>query len=593
MDTSLNFSDSLLDKNQNLSKKWEKQINTGFIIIAVVLLVSFLLGLFYLPLIRIFSYAFNLSMGTSTETPPSFFSVIFQPLNLGAIIFSFKQAFISMLFCVVLGIPAGYFISHYKFLGKRFFVNALTIPFILPPIVVLFGFIITYGDQGWLNLWWIRTLGNGHSLIKLYGTSEGIILVHIFYNLSVIIRMSIPAWELLDYDQVHVAQTLGARPFLVFRKVIWPQIKNYILSAAIMVFIYCFNSFAIAMYLGEAKLQTIEVRIYKFNKNCLLPRLQPSKAILQLLFNTAFIILYLWLEKHTRQMAENKESQFIASSFHFKNTSWVNCLKQIGAILYLLAIGFFSFSPLIAVIILSFTPFGPGISPFWGYQQLFSSTNLNLLGTSTLNLIKNTLLFATCATIITIFISLLIVFILRNRFNRINNYRTSIVENVLNFSIILPMATSSITLAVGLFLQFKSTALYTSQGWILIILCHALISIPFATRAIMASYNRIDLELLNVASTLGASRLRIFWKIELPLIRKGLLVGAIFVFAISIGEFGATSFLARADFSTLSLGIGKLLSSRTLQLPASMATILLLITFLSFYIINVIGGKNK
>ena len=116
-----------------------------------------------------------------------------------------------------------------------------------------------------------------------------------------------------------------------------------------------------------------------------------------------------------------------------------------------------------------------------------------------------------------------------------------------------------------------------------------LISVPFATRSILAAYNRIDVELLNVASTLGASRLRIFRKIELPMMMRGILVGGIFSFAISLGEFGATNFLVRDVYGTLSIGISKLITSQTLQLPETMASILIIITVACLLLIQKIG----
>jgi len=134
--------------------------------------------------------------------------------------------------------------------------------------------------------------------------------------------------------------------------------------------------------------------------------------------------------------------------------------------------------------------------------------------------------------------------------------------------------------------------LFNNYVWVLIVLAHVLISIPFATRSILSAYNRIDTDLLNIASTLGASRLRIFWKVELPMIKSGLIVAGIFSFAISLGEFGATNFLARAEYGTLSLGISKLLSSRTLQLPASMASVLIVVTFICFFLIQKTGEKD-
>lgn len=482
-----------------------------------------------------------------------------------------------------------YFFAQYKFKGKDLVINLLTVPFVLPPIVVLLGFIITYGENGWLNSVWKTVFQTDRSLFKIFGTVEGIIAAHVFYNLSVIIRLMIPAWMNLDYEQVEVSKTLGVKNFTIFRKIVFPQLINFIVSAALLVFIYCFNSFAIVLYLGEVKYQTLEVRIYKLIKNSLKFTEGSSLAIIQLLINTLIIIIYLFFENKTRQMARGKEKGIKPKPIKLKNTPLKEKISFIFLSLITLFVMLFSFSPMIAVIIESFIPYTKGISPLWGYLTLLSSEYMAILGNSPFRMFINTIIFSFSATIITLFFSLLIVLILRIRYNKLRNYKQSIVENFISYLIILPMATSSITLALGLFLKYRTTEVYLNYVWILIILSHVLISIPFATRSILAAYNRIDVEMLNVASTLGASRFFIFKKIEFPLIGKSLIVGGIFSFAISLGEFGATNFLVRGSFGTLSIAIYKLIISQTIQLPATMATILIILTVLSFLIIQKLG----
>ncbi|MCK4896507.1 MAG: ABC transporter permease subunit, partial [Candidatus Heimdallarchaeota archaeon] len=140
-----------------------------------------------------------------------------------------------------------------------------------------------------------------------------------------------------------------------------------------------------------------------------------------------------------------------------------------------------------------------------------------------------------------------------------------------------------------MFLLFNNSVIYLEYVWVFIVLTHVLISIPFASRSILSAYNRIDIEMLNVASTLGASRFKIFAKIEFPYIYRGIIVGGIFAFAISLGEFAATNFLVRGEYGTLSIGISKLIETQTLQLPATMASILVIITIICFLVIQKFG----
>ncbi|MHA1303403.1 MAG: ABC transporter permease [Candidatus Heimdallarchaeaceae archaeon] len=569
-----------------MSRDIDKQVEKLVLILSFIALSSFLISFFYLPLVKIFQFAFSEGNNVTFNL---FFSTITQGNNLKFLSFSFKQALVSTLICLILGLPASYFFAKFDFKGKKILLNLLTIPFVLPPIVVLLGFIVTYGEGGWVNDIWRTVSQSSSSLITIFGTFEGIILAHAFYNLSVIIRMTIPAWLSLDYELIEVSKTIGVSNWKIFRKITLPQVTNFIISASLLVFIYCFNSFAIVLYLGEVKYQTLEVRIYKLMKHSLKFTEGASLAIVQLFLNTLIIIIYLVFENKTRRMALGKEKGLKVEKLRFQRKNWIKNLGIVLILIFLCFILFFSFAPLIAVLIQSFTPYASGISPFWGYKTLFSAEYLPILGNSPLRLFLNTLIFAFSSTFITLILSLSIVFLLRMKFNRLRNYKQAMVENILSYAIILPMATSSITLAVGMFLQYKGTKVYLNAVWFFIILAHVLISIPFATRSILAAYNRIDVEIMNVASTLGASRVYIFKKIEFPLISKSLAVAGIFSFAISLGEFGATNFLVRGEFGTLSIGIYKLLVSQTLQLPATMASLLIILTAIAFLIIQKLG----
>ena len=190
-------------------------------------------------------------------------------------------------------------------------------------------------------------------------------------------------------------------------------------------------------------------------------------------------------------------------------------------------------------------------------------------------------------------LSVLICFIFRNRYHQIRQYHKSIFDHLFSLLIFLPMATSTITFAIGLFLQFHQNPFFMTNGWILIVISHVMISIPFSIRTIFTAYQQIDVELLNVAATLGASRLKMFFSVEIPLIKQSLVVAILYAFAISIGEFGATSFLARAQYTTLSLGVSKLFSTYSLQLPAAIASILIGITLICFMLIQIIGDAHS
>ena len=554
--------------------------------LAVILLLSFLLAFFYVPLIRIFEYSF-----TSGTEPLGLIlkETITNKVNLYAIGFTFLQALISSILCLLIGLPAGYFLAKYNFKGKEILVNLLTIPFVLPPIVVLAGFLVTYGNSGWVNTIWESITNSTNPVISIFGTVQGIILAHVFYNLSVIIRLTIPAWQNVDYDQVEVSSTLGASKFRILRKIIAPQIMNSIVAATLLVFVYTFNSFAIVLKLASPIYNTIEVQIYREFKGANNYTGASFLALLQLILNSVVIILYIMFDRKSRHSAEGKESSFKTIKFKFRNQNWRIIFRNIMMILFIILIGLFTFLPILAVIIRSFVPDKTGNTILFGYQEFFSNKVISVLHANPLVLLRNTLFLASISTLVTLILSMIIVFILRNRFQSLQEYKSSRVDNLISYLIILPMATSSITLATGVFLQYGNSNLFNTAVWFFVIVSHVIISIPFATRTILSAYNRIDVELLNVASTLGASKFRNFRKIIFPMIYRGIIVGGLFSFAISLGEFGATYFLARDKFKTLSIGIYDSISTQTLQIPLAMASLLIVVTLLCFYGIHKLG----
>ncbi|MHA1520229.1 MAG: ABC transporter permease [Promethearchaeota archaeon] len=582
----------------------KKNFSVLIIIGGAFLVFLFFLLLFYLPLMKVFEFAVN----TPTQTEDvSFWNVIGYSLNLRALQFSFLEALVSTLGCLFIGIPIGIFLGHFKFMGRRTVLNILTIPFVLPPTVVLLGFIIVLGDGGWINSMWMFLSGTATPLFSIYGNFMGIIIVHIFYNISIAVQLIIPAWQQVDFDLVDVARSLGASPAKIFFKIILPQLKNAILSAALLIFIYTFNSFAIVLFLGNVRFQTLEVRIYKLMKVGFDFQAGTILAILQIAINLLFLGFYSRISRKSRGNSKRSDRKFeyrtfqlrqsrSSSSVHFSSSSRTSYfLHNFPTYLRILFVFFLGLLlsliilPILAIFISAFTPIEGSSDIFYGFRSIFSTSYVPLLGASTLRIMGNTLYFALFTVWITSAICFIILFIYRWKYRALSQYRTSSLESVLTVFITLPMATSSITLALGLFLQFKSSPLYFDATWILIVCAHVLISIPFALRTIMNSYNRIDMELINVAATLGASDWHIFRKIEWPLIKRGFLVGALFTFAISVGEFGATYFLARGENETLSVSISKLLITRNVQLPASMASILIIFCFLAFFIIQKLG----
>jgi thiamine transport system permease protein len=124
----------------------------------------------------------------------------------------------------------------------------------------------------------------------------------------------------------------------------------------------------------------------------------------------------------------------------------------------------------------------------------------------------------------------------------------------------LPLGVSAVTVGFGFLVALDDRPLDLRGSWVLVPIAQALVAIPFVVRTMTPVLRSIDPRLRETAATLGATPTRVWREVDLPIVGRAALVAAGFAFAISLGEFGATVFIARADAPTLPVEIFRLLS---------------------------------
>jgi len=130
--------------------------------------------------------------------------------------FTIWQALLSTILTLIVGLPGAYLFARYQFRGKSI-LRALTgVAFVMPTLVVAAGFNALLGSKGLINVWLMTLFDLDFAPIQIINTLGAILLAHVFYNVSVIIRLTIPAWQSVDYDQVEVSRTLGASKSRIF-----------------------------------------------------------------------------------------------------------------------------------------------------------------------------------------------------------------------------------------------------------------------------------------------------------------------------------------------------------------------------------------
>ena len=541
-------------------------------------------SVFYLiPMYYVVKMSFGFGFKENTFTFQHYSAIVHRDLFLIVIRFTFYQALMTVLFSLLLGLPMGFILARYKFPGKNIIRDLTTLPFILPAVVVLLGLTITYGENGWVNELFRSFVGR--PLINLIGTRSGIIFAHTYYNVSLIIRVTEVGWKDVPKEEYEVARVLGANRIHRLLHIELPRVIPYIITGSLLVFLYSFNSFAIVLALGNFKYQTIEVLIY--TRAAIRRKYFEATAltVILLMINLLIILTYFFIDSQLRGSEAKAKEALEESPLFYHSQSFLSRGKSILVILYTGFIVFFSIIPLFGIFLYSFTKRPANTSLLWSYERLVSDRYESLLGSSTRRLFLNSLFFGVTVMLTSIILALSIAYM-------ISGNRSSLLGKTIGIFILLPMSTSSISLSLGMIIAYFDTPLRSDYVWVTIIAAQSLIAIPFVLRLIITSFLEIPERFHEVAQSFGANEWQRFKWIDLPLIKYGLLVSGIFSFAISLGEFGATNFLARREWQTLAIGVYKLSFTHTLSLPAAMSILLIITSFISFRLISRFGSPT-
>ncbi|HMN28592.1 MAG TPA: ABC transporter permease subunit, partial [Caldilineaceae bacterium] len=157
-----------------------------------------------------------------------------QPFFWQVLWFTTWQAALSTLLTLLIGLPLAYLFAHYTFPGKTLVQALLTIPFVMPTVVVAAAFTALLGERGLANQWLQAALGVHEPPLQLAGTIWIILLAHAFYNVSVVVRTVGVFWATLNPRLGEAAAVLGATAGRRFWEITLPLLIPSILAASLL-----------------------------------------------------------------------------------------------------------------------------------------------------------------------------------------------------------------------------------------------------------------------------------------------------------------------------------------------------------------------
>jgi len=521
--------------------------------------ISFLAIFFFLPLSKILI----LTLNTSALIPEN------VRIAYSALRFTFYQAILSTLLTLLLGLPSAYLFARYDFCGKSILRALTAVPFMLPTVVVAASFNALFGQRGLINNLIQPSTFILHPFIA-------ILLAHVFYNTTIIIRIVGNALASLDPKLEQAARSLGADSFRVWRHVILPLLRPALLASTLLVFLFDFTSFGVILLLGGSQYATLEVEIYiQAVKQLKLP-LAALLSMIQLVCTLIFSILYTRFVTHSTQQLTPRSPLFRKPK---------NIQERIFvAVLCLLLSAFFIF-PLVSLPIRSLFRLeadrGQRGEVQYGfttdyYTELFINRRGSVFYVPPIQATLNSISYAGATVVLSLLLGYPAAIALA---------KPTRLEKILDPLIMLPLGSSAVMLGLGFIISYGKWL--TSP--LLVPFAHTLVALPFVIRTLQPAIASIPQRLRQAASLLGASPFEVWKNIDFPILRRATLAAATFAFTVSLGEFGATLLISRPKYPTIPVAIERFLSQPgglNYGQAMAMATILMLLAVFSILLIE-------
>lgn len=515
---------------------------------------SFLVVAFFIPLFRILTLTFNLE------------SLTIQNLQIAynALRFTFYQATLSTLLTLLLGLPSAYLFARYDFRVKSLLRTLTAVPFMLPTVVVAAAFNALLGSRG------LFATAFPQSNFQFVGTLQAILLAHVFYNTTIVIRVVGSALSNLDPKLEQTARSLGADSLRVWLNVILPIIKPSIFAASLLVFLFDFTSFGVILLLGGSQFSTLEVEIYLQSVKLLNLPLAALLSMVQLI--CTIIVSVLYTRVVNRSVTETSPRSARSNLRKPKKIS-----EKIFVASFVVLLTALFVLPLSSLPIRSFSRLeadrGQRGEVQYGfttdyYTELFVNRRGSVFYVPPIKATLNSLAYASATVVFSLLLGFPAAFALA---------KPKTLEKILDPLIMLPLGSSAVMLGLGFIITYGKWL--TSP--LLVPFVHTLVALPFVIRTLQPAIASIPQRLRQAAVSLGASPFEAWKNIDLPILWRASVAAATFAFTISLGEFGATLLISRPEYPTIPVAIERFLSQPgglNYGQAMAMASILMLLT---------------
>lgn len=516
------------------------------------------------PLAEVLLESFRVEFGSDEFSLIQFERMLAQPMVFRAFRNTMVIGVISASLSTVLGSLVAYTLSLAKVRWQKALRILTIVPLVSPPFAVSFAFIMLFGRRGIITYDLLRI-----TEYNIYGP-QGIVLVQLISNVPLVILILSAVFASMSRDLEDAASDLGGRPFHVLRTVTFPLVTPAILTAFLLSFISSISDFGNPMLIGggyqvlatQAYIQMIELFDLQLGAALSLILLIPALA--------AFLIQHLIVSR--RSYVTVTGGARVGAAHQRELPAWIR-LPLFWMVVFLALFNLLLYGSIVV---------GAFVQQ-WGFDWRPTLRNLNGL-VNALPMLRNSLIVSVGAGIVGGVLGVAIAWLVsRPKFRG---------QRELDFAATVMYAVPGTVVGIGYILAFNGAPYLWTGTFFIIIIAFAYRRLPVGLRTSVAAQKQIDPSLEEASLDLGASRLRTFAKISLPLLNRAFFAGVIYIFIRAMTDLSSAVFLNSGRTQLYTVRMFRVMITGTPSQAAAFALLLIVIILVALGLLNRLTGKS-
>lgn len=502
-----------------------------------------------------------------------------------SVINTIKLVLPSTLLSTLMGVLLAWVVVRTDIPGKGVWRTLLAIPYLIPPFIGAIAWTFILGPVGWVNQLYMTVFDKTEPLVDLY-TMGGMIFVMTIYRYAVPYVVVMPAMRRIDSAIEEASRVSGASPWRTLQDITIPLLTPSIMGATLLVFMFVLADFGVSAVLGAPnQIRTMTTQIYYLINRPDLPghfQLAAAYSLLLCLLGLGGLMLYNRVLRQGKYTVVGGKGSY-AQPARLGSARW----PLFGVLA--LVVGITTLAPLLATLVTALTrtfglPFGPGNITLRNFTRLLEIQNIRRAFT-------NSLFLAGVSGVVVTIIALAVAYVaVKGGLRQFHGVR------LMQAMVTVPYSVPGTVIALAMILAFSQPLpgvgiRFYGTIWILLI-AYVARFMNLGYNNIAGAISQIDNSLEEASRSAGASHLRTFGSIMLPLLRPSLYGSFFLVAAPTLSEITLSSLLWSIGNETIGTVVFSAQEEGKILLTAALAVVLIGVVLVANFLVRRLSGDD-